>query len=104
MTGDKMAELVLGSVFDRAPDFVNEKGVKWWKEPDATEYAQQEDAFGTSLLDVQAWLVRLPNGEISRLLIRGSEVIWEGKTLEAVGAKIDWLKLSKRAEETNRNR
>jgi len=90
------------SVFSTPPDFVNAEGVKWWRDKDVERYANNEDQHGTRLC-VEAWIVERPDGYRTRLLIEGGKIIEEAQSLEAIGAKIDWLKCATRFDEVKPN-
>jgi len=87
----------MSQIWDKKPDFINEKGVKWWRDASTTRYARREDAHGTTL-EAVVWLVEEPNGHRTRLLIADDgEFLGENQNLEALGAKIDILKMAKRS-------
>jgi len=90
------------SVFSTLPDFVNAEGVKWWHDKDTERYATSEDRHGTRLR-VKAWIVERPDGYRTRLLIESGKIIGEAQSLEAIGAKIDWLKCATRFDEVKPN-
>ena len=90
------------SVFSTPPDFVNAEGVKWWRDKAVERYANNEDQHGTRL-QVQAWIVERKDGYRTRLLIENGQIIGEAQSLEAIGAKIDWLKTAKRIDEVKPN-
>lgn len=78
--------------FDRAPDFVNEKGVKWWSDADTTRYARRKTSKGQSLPTAQGWLVEEPSGSRTRLLVDNGKIIAESPSLEGIGTRIELLK------------
>lgn len=83
------------NLFKGEPEFVNELGVKWWRDTDTTEYAQKEDRNGISL-DVVCFGVEFPNGSRTRVLVsREGEVIEDDQNLEALATKIDVRKFLK---------
>jgi hypothetical protein len=84
--------------FDTEPDFVNELGIRWWKDSATTEYARNPDAAGT-VLAAHAWFIEHPNGWRTRVIVseRG-EVLAEGQALDDIGMKIDILKFAKREQ------
>lgn len=49
---------LLNPPWDTEPEFVNELGVKWWKDDYMTEYAQKPDRSGT-VLDAVCFYVEL---------------------------------------------
>jgi len=86
-----------GIFVDRGnPDFVNEKGVKWWRDKLLTEHATRADSFGTALPDHVAWLIEEPNGRRTYLLTADGDVLAESQQLETIACKIDIIKLLKR--------
>ncbi len=79
----------------KEPDFINEKGVKWWFDESTTKYAQRPDVNGITL-DVVCFLVEEPDGHMTRVLLsKNEEIIEEDQTLEGIGTKIDIRKLLK---------
>jgi hypothetical protein len=85
--------------FNREPDFINELGVKWWKDDSTTKYAQSPDTFGTRL-EAFCFLVEEANGYRTRLLVsKDREVLEEDTMLEGMGVKIDLRKLLKRNQD-----
>ena len=86
---------MLSSIFDRDPDFVNEKNVKWWFDKELTDYARNEDINGISLSNVTAWFIEEPGGRQSRLLVDDFAIIGDSLNLEDLACKIDILKASK---------
>jgi hypothetical protein len=69
-----------------APDFTNDDGVQWWREPTLTRYALSK-----GLADMKVWTVHKPDGHRTRLLTEGRNVLAEDQTLEGLGIKIDLL-------------
>jgi len=87
---------VVDNPFDAEPDYINEKGVRWWKDDDMTLYAQKPDRFGTSL-DAVCFYIEEANGRRTRGLIsRDQEIMEEDQTLDGLGTKIDLRKFLKR--------
>lgn len=78
-------------VFETEPDFINEEGVKWWKDDILNEKAK--DINGVT------WLTQLPNGYKSRVLLINDEVDYEHPNLEAMAAHIDMIKLSENEDD-----
>ncbi len=86
----------LDSPFDKEPDFVNELGVKWWKDESITNYAQKEDIHGT-VLNAICYFIEETNGHRTRVLVsKNKEIIEEDQTLDGMGSKIDMRKMLKR--------
>lgn len=85
-------------VFDSEPDFINDEGVKWWKDEHSTRYATKPDMHETSL-DMSVWLVENADGKRNRVIVDNQlkTVIHEDSTLEGIGVKIDMLKLIERS-------
>ena len=69
-----------------APDFVNDKGVKWWHEADLTCYA-----FRKGFAGVRVWTVERPDGYRTRLFTEGETILADDQTVEGLGIKIDVL-------------
>jgi hypothetical protein len=91
---DRYTDMALNLLnpFDRAPDFVNEQGVKWWSDADTTRYAHSKTSKGQSLPAAQGWLVEDPSGTRTRLLVDNGKIIAESQSLEGIGTQIDLLK------------
>lgn len=83
------------------PDFVNEKGIKWWLDSSSTKYAQDPDIDGVKLPEVVCYYVEEPDGRKSYVLIDSVRrfPIWQGSSLEGVGCRIDLMKLDKKMKE-----
>jgi hypothetical protein len=88
------------NIMDNPPDFVNEIGTKWWKEPDITRYAQKEDRYGIKISAV-AFLIETVDKFRSFVLVSKDTnmVIAEDQTFEGMGCKIDILKLLEREKD-----
>jgi hypothetical protein len=77
---------------DKPPEFVNEKGVKWWKDEHTTAYAQKENHNGKKL-DAVCWYIEEPCGRRTRVLIgKNGKFLGENQSLEGIGCRIDVLK------------
>ncbi len=62
----------------RAPDLVNEQGVKWW---------------AIDLRDgVDIYLAELPDGERTYVVIDGGEVVHETPALDSAGTRAELLR------------
>ena len=85
-------------VFDREPDFINEIGVKWWRDEHTTSYAHKPDIHGTTLI-ATCFYVEEPSGRRSRVLISKDCILADDQSLEGIAIKIDVLKLLKRDRE-----
>jgi hypothetical protein len=98
MDGQAVGKVVIVSPFDTPPDFVNELGVKWWRDQHTTDYARRKDAYGVSL-EAVGYYIELPEGGRTRLVLsKHGEVLAEGQSLDAVGTKIDLLKFAMRPD------
>lgn len=73
------------------PDFVNDKGVKWWREDTITAHAKARGLQG-----IQAWRIEETSGTQSYVLTEGDEVIYSSQQLDAVGVHLDLLYLIRR--------
>lgn len=86
-------------VWEREPPiFVNELGIKWWKEENLNHYASRPDSFGTTL-DVAAYLIEKPNGSRLFVLLEEETVLVESQQSESIAVHIDVMKLLKRDKE-----
>ncbi len=84
--------------FDREPDFVNPEGVKWWLDKSSTQYARRENIRGTTLPTITVFMCEFPDKTRSYVILDGTQPVDAPTTLEAVGVKIDLLKLMKESE------
>lgn len=86
----------MSQLVDREPDFVNELGVKWWKENSVLDKHAKE-ALGEQ---ASVWIVQ--NKEQAKhnigeyLLLDGDEIIANCSGLEAMAYKIDFEMLRRR--------
>lgn len=87
--------------FNSKPDFINDKGYKFWLDKDLTKYAQEKNLKGTKLKDLFVYFVEIKNGYRTRLLINNKtgEILKEGTALEDIVCFIDFLKLQKEFDE-----
>jgi len=85
---------------EEKPYFVNEEGIEYYIDKSTTDYAKNEDHFGTSLNAI-CFYVRKDGEFATRILmdIKDSSVLLEEKSLEGMGTKIDVLKALKRYDE-----
>lgn len=82
-------------LFDGEPEFVNELGVKWWRDEHTTDYARRPDANGISL-DAVCFGIEEPGGRRTRVLVSmAREIIEEDQSLESLAVKIDVRKMLK---------
>lgn len=72
------------------PDFVNETGVKWWRDSVTNSYAKFK-----GIENAQGFLIELPDGYKTRVLIVDDELVAEDQSIEGLGGKIDQLALHK---------
>lgn len=73
------------------PDFVNDKGVKWWADKDLTRYARQK--LGG---DATVWYIEETNGLHTRLLTEKGEIINDDQTYEGMACHIDILSIARK--------
>lgn len=69
------------------PIFVNEAGVKWWNDPSVNRYIKSKE----TIKDLVGYIVELPSGEKTRVLVSNGSVIYESTNLEAIGVRIDLI-------------
>jgi hypothetical protein len=90
---------VFKPIWEREPPiFVNELGIKWWKEENLNDYAMRPDSFGTTL-NVAAYLIEKPDAYRSFVLLDGETVLVESQQSESIAAHIDVMKFLKRDKE-----
>ena len=82
---------MITDVFETEPDFINEEGVKWWKDDVLNDKAKE--------INGVTWLTQLPNGYNSRVLVINNEVEYEHTNLEVMAAHIDMIRLSEENED-----
>lgn len=89
------------NIFETKPDFVNELGVKWWRDEDTTRYAQKPNIHGVTL-DVVCFFIEEKDGYRTRLLIsKAGEIIEQDQTIDGMGTKIDVRKFLIRDHQIN---
>lgn len=76
----------------RKPDYVNGLGIEWYIDHISSEYATGSGN-GQVLKDHIVYVVKMPDGEVNRLIVNAGQIIFETKSLEAIGEEIDQLKL-----------
>jgi hypothetical protein len=82
------------------PDFVNQKGVKWWFDEATTNYAIKKDHNGIALFGVVVWIIKEKNDVMTRLLVEDNKIIFENQNLEAIASHIDMMKANKSFKQT----
>lgn len=75
------------NLWETKPDFVNERGVRWWLDRSTTDYARSR------IKDAVVWLVQEPDGGMTRLLVVDGFIRYETQSIESMGTYIDLLKL-----------
>lgn len=87
--------------YSGSPDFINERGVKWWLDKSLTRYAERADHNGTKL-EAKVFYVERPDGHKTRILIDKDGPIHADQSLESMAFHIDALKImaSKRTGES----
>lgn len=78
------------NIFETTPTHINEIGVKWWLDKDLTNAAKRKKLRG-----VVAWVIEEPNGRRTRVLTKGTELIYENATLDGITSRIELLALAK---------
>ena len=78
------------NIFETTPTHINEIGVKWWLDKDLTNTAKSKKLRG-----VVAWVIEEPNGRRTRVLTKGTELIYENTTLDGITSRIELLALAK---------
>lgn len=78
----------------RAPDAVNNEGVKWWMHQSLTNWARRDTpGTGLPLMNATAWTVETASGERSFVVTEGDRYLAAGTALDVVATKIDMLRL-----------
>ena len=81
-------------MLDSPPDFVNEDGVKWWKDSRTNEYARNKG------IDLHCFAVETPDKCRTYLLLDNEKyIIHDSSSLESVLIKIDVLAYLNRNKE-----
>lgn len=81
--------------WDKEPDFINEIGVKWWKDKDTTAYANKKNINNKSL-NATCWFIEEVNKNRTRVLLGSKgEILHETQSLENMLYMIDFLKFAK---------
>lgn len=76
-----------------SPDFVNDRGVKWWTVDALNEYAKKPNKTGNSLKNHNIWYVELLDGKKVFVISHNGNVVKELTSYEAVCCALDMLKL-----------
>lgn len=79
---------ILGIDLDK-PQFVNEKGFKFWLDESSTSYAQKV----CELTRVEVCIVLEPDGKWTRLIVDDGKPVYEAQGVEAIGVRLDIMKL-----------
>lgn len=82
---DKILEAVTPFWEKNDPDFINDKGIKWWLDKDLTKYARNKP----NCEQMIAYVVKEPSGELNRLLVENEEIIYGTQVLEDLCVHID---------------
>lgn len=82
------------SPFENPPDFVNEEGVKWWRDKSLTEYARDAGILGVSLHKVSVWLIETARGYRTRIILVGDKHYFESTQMESIAVRLDVMKLA----------
>jgi len=88
--------------WETKPEFVNELGVKWWKDDHMTEYARNPDRYGT-VLDAVCFYAEHVDKTRTRLLVSrlNGQIIEEDSSIEGMACKIEIRKMLIRDHELN---
>lgn len=79
-------------MYTTKPDYINEKGVSWWRDHDLTKLATTPDVEGNSLF-VTGYFIKEQNGGQAWVLVNGdSEIIEFEFTEEAIKRRISFRK------------
>lgn len=79
----------LNPYFNGDPDYVNDKGVKWWLNEDYTDQANPG-------LEGTCWEVELPSGDRELIFVAPSGAVLKSTTKPPT--MHDWVKMQKLAE------
>lgn len=77
---------------NRPPDFINDKGVKWWMDHDTMKYVRLPDKYQIFVVQDRASLTRVIVDSDKH------EIIYEAQQLEALGCFCDMLRLMEEKE------
>lgn len=80
---------------DGEPDFINEKGVKWWHVDLLTDHAARAGSPGIPCPDIKGWIIEMPGGQKEYVLTDDEDVIYGSPQLEAVSVQIDAIRLAR---------
>ncbi len=72
------------------PDFINEKGVKFWLNKVSTNHAHFQ-----GLKNINVFIVLETNESKTFLIVEDGQPIYENTSLEAIGGHLDILKLTR---------
>jgi hypothetical protein len=80
------------------PDWVNELGIKWWRDETIQEEHLNVTHKGVDLKNLQSWIIQHPNGMLERVLTNATSVIYSTQSLEALFVYMDVLRYLKKSE------
>ena len=80
------------------PDWVNELGIKWWRDETIQEEHLNVTHKGVDLKNLQAWIIQHPNGMLERVLTNATSVVYSTQSLEALFVYMDVLRYLKKSE------
>ena len=82
--------------WDKEPEFINEIGVKWWKDKDTTAYANKKN-INNKNLNATCWFIEEVNKNRTRVLVCSdtNNILYESQSLESMLYTIDFLKFVK---------
>ena len=69
------------------PIFINAAGVKWWNDDSVNSYIKSKE----TIKDLIGYIVELPDGSKTRVLVRNGSVIYESTKLESIGVQVDLI-------------
>ena len=86
-----------GPPWETKPDFINPEGVKWWFDKSSTEYAHQDTETAKGLPNIVVYYAERPDGYRTRIIVDNDikAAVGEAQSLEALGAKIDMMKVNR---------
>ena len=74
-------------IFATEPDFVNDQGVKWWKDKGTTQYAESKG------VKAESYRVMWPDGYRTNVLLDVYGVLKESQKLEDIACNIDMISM-----------
>ncbi len=79
--------MLINNLLGTTPRFVNELGIKWWLEPESTNYVRKSGQHP----DLSVWVAQHPDASSEYVLFCGTQIEYTSTSLEGICAHADML-------------